>query len=335
MAVSGALRMRSYVSLWSADLLAIGEAVAVVDDAVDGFHIDVFDGHNVKDLLFGPDFVAALRQRTSAMLDVHLNVDDPDYWADRFIDAGADMITVQLTASADIAATLHRVRGQGCRCGIGLELRDSEAISGELFAGVDRMLVMGTEIGVKGVGFQDASLAKVGALVGRRPAGSGTPEVVVDGGIRDVTVPSIAAAGVTASFPGHSCSEPPIQPAQSLGFAHLARFTPLEPMSEVVAIGVDLGGTKIAASVVGPDGTLLGPFRWATTPTNYESALGALVRLVERLSEEACDRDMSVIAVGVAAAAFLNPDRKHTPARGQPRMGRQGVGAGSCEPHGC
>ena len=70
--------MKAYVSLWSADLLAIGEAVDLIADHVDGFHVDVFDGHNVPDLLFGPDFVAALRARTGALIDGHLNVDDPD-----------------------------------------------------------------------------------------------------------------------------------------------------------------------------------------------------------------------------------------------------------------
>ena len=52
--------MKAYVSLWSADLLAIGAAVDLVADQADGLHIDVFDGHRVPELLFGPDFVAAL-----------------------------------------------------------------------------------------------------------------------------------------------------------------------------------------------------------------------------------------------------------------------------------
>ncbi len=76
--------MKAYVSLWSADLLNLGAAVDLLGDEVDGFHLDVFDGHDVRDLLFGPAHVAALRPRTSAVLDVHLNTTDPDYWVDRF-----------------------------------------------------------------------------------------------------------------------------------------------------------------------------------------------------------------------------------------------------------
>ncbi len=46
--------MLAYVSLWSADLLALGEAVDRLGEVADGFHLDVFDGHNVPELLFGP-----------------------------------------------------------------------------------------------------------------------------------------------------------------------------------------------------------------------------------------------------------------------------------------
>jgi ribulose-phosphate 3-epimerase len=194
--------MRSYASLWSADLLAISRSIAPIEDEVDGFHIDVFDGHNTKELLFGPGFVAALRKRTAVMLDIHLNVDDPDYWARRFIDAGADMITIQLNASADIAASLDRVRQDGCRTGLGLELGDAPPIPETLVGRVDRVLLMGTEIGVKGVEFHDSVLDKVRTLIQSRPIAALAPEVVVDGGIRRHTVPAIAAAGADGVVPG-------------------------------------------------------------------------------------------------------------------------------------
>ena len=45
--------MKSFVSLWSADLLDLGRAIDLVAPVANGFHLDVFDGHNVDDLLFG------------------------------------------------------------------------------------------------------------------------------------------------------------------------------------------------------------------------------------------------------------------------------------------
>ena len=114
--------MQAYVSLWSADLLDVGAAIDLVAPVADGLHLDVFDGHNVDDLLFGPDLVAAVRRRTTLLLDVHLNVDDPDHWAARFIDVGADMVTVQGRACPDVEATLAgdpRAGGAGLARGRG------------------------------------------------------------------------------------------------------------------------------------------------------------------------------------------------------------------------
>src|SRR5882757_7546645 len=163
--------MQAYVSLWSADLLALGAAVDLLDGHVDGFHIDIFDGHNVPDLLFGPDLVAALRRRTVATIDVHLNTTDPDYWVDRFADAGADIITVQTAPCHDLRATLAHIRERGVRAGLGLETHEQLRHAVDHFDAVDRVLLLGTAI-------------------------------IVDGAIRKHTVPGLAQAGADGVVPG-------------------------------------------------------------------------------------------------------------------------------------
>lgn len=192
--------MLAYVSLWSADLLALGEAVDALAPHVAGFHIDVFDGHNVPELLFGPDLVAALSRRTSAVLDVHLNCTEPDYWVDRFADAGAGMLTVQSSPCSDVASTLKHIEARGVEPSLGLELDEPVALAIEHFGLVDRVLVLGTPIGVKGRGLDPSVPGRVQALVAARD-GAG-PRVVVDGGIRRHTVPLLAEAGADGVVPG-------------------------------------------------------------------------------------------------------------------------------------
>lgn len=197
--------MLAYVSLWSADLLALGEAVDRVAGVADAFHVDVFDGHNARELLFGPDFVGALRSRTDKPLDIHLNVTDPDYWTCRFVDAGADMVTVQSQASPDIRATLDLVRTRGARPSLGLEVHEPLRQAEALFDAVDRVLVMGTIIGIRGADMDLATPQRVADLVAARTsrygAGAG-PAIVVDGGIRPNTVQSLAHAGADGVVPG-------------------------------------------------------------------------------------------------------------------------------------
>jgi ribulose-phosphate 3-epimerase len=190
----------AYVSLWSADLLDLGAAVDLLGPEVAGFHIDVFDGHNVRDLLFGPDLVAALARRTPALIDVHLNCEDPDLWVARFAEAGAGMLTVQSGPCPDVAATLGRIAETGAEPSLGLELHEPVGAAIAHLASVRRVLVMGTEIGVKGRGLDPRVPDRVRELVAAR-RGPG-PLVVVDGGIRRSTVPVLAETGADGVVPG-------------------------------------------------------------------------------------------------------------------------------------
>jgi ribulose-phosphate 3-epimerase len=194
--------VKAYVSLWSADLLAVGEAVDLLAGHADGFDVDVFDGHDVPDLLFGPDFVAALRERTDALVDVHLAVGDPDRWAERFAEVGADLITVHPRACPDVRATLERIVRCGARPAVAVEVDEPVEDAFGLLDEVDRVLVMGTPLGVKGRELDAGTGSRVAALVAASGRTSRPPEVVVDGGIRRHAVPVLAAAGATGVVPG-------------------------------------------------------------------------------------------------------------------------------------
>ena len=194
--------MQAYVSLWSADLLDVGRAIDLVAGTADGFHLDVCDGHNVDDLLFGPDFVAAVRRRTTLPLDVHLNVTDPDHWAIRFIDVGADMVTVQAGACPDVHATLGSIRAAGVRASLGIEVHERVVDSSQLAGEVDRYLLMGTAIGVKGIGQDPATPDRIRQLRAPWRSDAKRPPVFVDGGIRANTVEALAAAGADGVVPG-------------------------------------------------------------------------------------------------------------------------------------
>jgi ribulose-phosphate 3-epimerase len=189
--------MRASVSLWSADQLALGAAVDALDGRVDGFHVDVMDGHFGPDLLYGPATVAALAERVRrSLLDVHLVVDDADRWIGPFADAGAGMLTVHPECCADPAATLAAIRARGVRAGVALSLDADIEAAAPLLGAADRVLVMGTEIGIKGVDPAPETCDRVRALAGRGA------EVFVDGGIRAHTIGGFAAAGAAGVVPG-------------------------------------------------------------------------------------------------------------------------------------
>jgi glucokinase len=79
-------------------------------------------------------------------------------------------------------------------------------------------------------------------------------------------------------------------------------------LGQRVTVGVDVGGTKLVASAVDPEGRTLGLERWPEPVREYEDVLGAISELVGRI--RASVDPSPVGAVGVAAAAFIDADRR-------------------------
>ena len=194
--------MKAYVSLWSADLLALGEAIDLVDALVDGYHLDIMDGVCVPDLLFGLDFVVALRRRTKKALDVHLMLTNTDAWIDRYAEAGSNFLTVHRQFCGQVTATLKQIRSCGIHAGLVVEISDPLSFEELHLDIVDRLLVMGTEIGVKGRGLHPKTTQRIGAILDLCVRSGERPEIVVDGGIRRETVPLLAQSGVDGVVPG-------------------------------------------------------------------------------------------------------------------------------------
>ena len=59
------------------NLMDIRQQLAVLNRRAD-MHIDIMDGHYVKNITLSPFFVEQIRPHTSLLLDVHLMVEEPD-----------------------------------------------------------------------------------------------------------------------------------------------------------------------------------------------------------------------------------------------------------------
>jgi glucokinase len=80
-------------------------------------------------------------------------------------------------------------------------------------------------------------------------------------------------------------------------------------LTNSLRIGVDLGGTKLAAGLVDDQGNVLHAVRWSERISDYGAAVDAIAKLTSQLRERARRWNRAVDGVGVAVAAHLDRDR--------------------------
>src|SRR3989441_1891507 len=144
-------------SLWSADLANLAAEIKRVEPYSERFHLDVADGHYVKNLLFFPDMVKALRKHTLVPFEVHLMVTDPLGWIEPFVEAGADIILFCFDAAKNPREVLSAIRSCGKRAGVSLLLTESLDLLEPHWSNLDVVTIVGTAMGIKGAAM-DASV---------------------------------------------------------------------------------------------------------------------------------------------------------------------------------
>jgi ribulose-phosphate 3-epimerase len=203
------------ISLWSADLLRLGDDITRIDPFADLFHVDVADGHFSPALLLFPDQVAAIRKATDRPLHVHLMVADAILPAqvEQFAEAGADLISVH-AENANAGAAIDRIVALGRVPGLVLRLETPVDACRPFLDRLGMLTLLGTEMGIKGVGLDGRAGPRLEeAALMLREAGHRVL-LAADGGIREHTVPLLRKSGAQTIVMGSLAFGAPNLPAR-------------------------------------------------------------------------------------------------------------------------
>ncbi|MBL7081754.1 MAG: ribulose-phosphate 3-epimerase, partial [Candidatus Omnitrophica bacterium] len=185
--------MKIGASILAADFSNLLKEMRRVEKAgVDFFHVDIMDGHFVPNITIGPGIVANIRKSTKLPLDIHLMIERPFRFVERFQKAGADAITVHVEAVevSTMRPQLSRLKSKGIKVGLSLNPATPLVRIKPFLDLVDFVLIMTVNPGFGGQRFINSVLPKMRLL---RKVYAG--DIAVDGGITEATAKLAIKAG--------------------------------------------------------------------------------------------------------------------------------------------
>ena len=193
-------------SILSADFSKMGEeARSLEENGADMIHCDVMDGVFVNNITFGMKMVEDIRKLTKLPLDCHLMIVQPEKYVERFVQAGADIVTVHYEACGEnLKNVLMLIKQAGAKCGAVINPDTPVSAIQDVIPLCDMVLVMSVFPGFGGQKFIPSALDKLREIRAIIDESGKDIDLQIDGGVTAENVAEIKAAGANVIVAGNA-----------------------------------------------------------------------------------------------------------------------------------
>ena len=183
-------------SILSADFTKLGEEISAIEaGGASVLHFDVMDGQFVPNITVGLPVLKSVRKATNLTIDAHLMIEEPSRYAVKFVEAGADMVSVHVEADVHLQRTLTAIREAGGKAGAAINPATPLAALEEALPYADFILLMSVNPGFGGQKFIPTSLDKLRRLRRMIDERGLSTRIEIDGGIDAGNISKIVEAG--------------------------------------------------------------------------------------------------------------------------------------------
>jgi D-allulose-6-phosphate 3-epimerase len=199
------MRIQISPSLMCMNLMEIKQQLSVLNSRADFLHVDIMDGHYVKNITLSPFFIEQIRPHTPVAIDVHLMVEHPNDFIEAVAKAGADYICPHAeTINRDAFRVINHIRSLGKKVGIVLNPATPVSFIHHYIHLLDKITVMTVDPGYAGQPFIPEMVQKIQELKALKLAHGHRYLIEIDGSCNQRTYSTLLDAGAEVLIVGTS-----------------------------------------------------------------------------------------------------------------------------------
>lgn len=192
-------------SLMCMDFLDIRRQTEILNSRCDFYHVDIMDGHYVKNITLSPDFVSRFSAVAKRPIDCHLMVTDPSDYITPLAEAGAAYICPHAEViNRDAFRTLDRIEAAGCKKGVVLNPATPLDYIRHYIHRLDKITIMTVDPGFAGQPFVPEMLDKIREAKALKEEMGYAYLIEIDGSCNEKTFRALREAGAEVFIVGAS-----------------------------------------------------------------------------------------------------------------------------------
>jgi ribulose-phosphate 3-epimerase len=192
-------------SLLSANFANLGADIAMINQSDAGWlHLDIMDGVFVPNISFGFPVIKAVAALSKKPLDLHLMIVEPEHYINRFVEAGAHVISIHYEACRHLHRSIQQIKAAGVKAGVVLNPHTPVSLLHDIITDVDMVLLMSVNPGFGGQKFIEHTYSKISELKDLIRRSQSEAKIEIDGGVCIENASKLIAAGTDILVAGNS-----------------------------------------------------------------------------------------------------------------------------------